>query len=129
MTDGRGATRPDNGWRGWRRRLPVLALVRPALGVGYTRAMARLAPGTPPPMAAPAERVDTLRVVKSARAAVAGVPPGGDIVIHGRPDRRGLVGDLHLLWGWTNGCIAVTNAEMREIWSLVPDGTPILIEG
>lgn len=29
---------------------------------------------------------------------------------------------------WTDGCIAVTNAEMREIWSLVPNGTPITIK-
>jgi L,D-peptidoglycan transpeptidase YkuD (ErfK/YbiS/YcfS/YnhG family) len=28
---------------------------------------------------------------------------------------------------WTQGCIAVTNEEMDEIWSLVPDGTPIEI--
>jgi L,D-peptidoglycan transpeptidase YkuD (ErfK/YbiS/YcfS/YnhG family) len=28
---------------------------------------------------------------------------------------------------WTNGCIAVSNAEMDEIWQLVSDGTPIRI--
>ena len=28
---------------------------------------------------------------------------------------------------WTNGCIAVTNSEMDEIWSLVDDGTTIII--
>ncbi|MGH6887329.1 MAG: L,D-transpeptidase family protein, partial [Geminicoccales bacterium] len=28
---------------------------------------------------------------------------------------------------WTNGCIAVTNHEMDEIWSLVDDGTTIII--
>jgi lipoprotein-anchoring transpeptidase ErfK/SrfK len=28
---------------------------------------------------------------------------------------------------WTNGCIAVTNSEIEEIWDLVPDGTPIVI--
>jgi murein L,D-transpeptidase YafK len=65
----------------------------------------------------------------AARAAAAWVAPGGDIMIHGLPNGWGFLGALHLLWDWTNGCIAVTNAEMREIWSLVPDGTPILIEG
>jgi L,D-peptidoglycan transpeptidase YkuD (ErfK/YbiS/YcfS/YnhG family) len=28
---------------------------------------------------------------------------------------------------WTNGCIAVTNAEMDEIWGMVKNGTPIQI--
>ena len=65
----------------------------------------------------------------SARAAAAGVDPGGAIMIHGLPNGWGFLGALHLLWDWTDGCIAVTNAEMREIWSLGPDGTPIMIEG
>jgi lipoprotein-anchoring transpeptidase ErfK/SrfK len=34
---------------------------------------------------------------------------------------------VHHLWDWTDGCIGVTNAEMREIWSKVPNGTPITI--
>ncbi|MCA1440448.1 L,D-transpeptidase family protein [Ensifer sp. IC4062] len=63
-----------------------------------------------------------------ARAAAAGESPGGDIMIHGLPNGWGFLGSLHLLLDWTNGCIAVTDKEMREIWSLVPDGTPIRIE-
>ncbi|THK33531.1 hypothetical protein EHS39_35805 [Ensifer sp. MPMI2T] len=63
-----------------------------------------------------------------ARAAAAGESPGGDIMIHGLPNGWGFLGSLHLLLDWTNGCIAVTDEEMREIWSLVPDGTPIRIE-
>ncbi|SIO17340.1 L,D-transpeptidase family protein [Vannielia litorea] len=62
-----------------------------------------------------------------ARAAEAGVSPGGDIMIHGLPNGWGWLGAVHLVWDWTNGCIAVTDAQMREIWSLVPDGTPITI--
>jgi murein L,D-transpeptidase YafK len=59
-------------------------------------------------------------------AAREGVPPGGAIFIHGSPnwwpfDEFGPPGD------WTEGCIAVTSAEIREIWSLAPDGTPIEI--
>jgi murein L,D-transpeptidase YafK len=57
-----------------------------------------------------------------ARAASAGVDPGGDIMIHGLKDGEARDGD------WTQGCIAVNNAGMEEIWSLVPDGTPIRIE-
>lgn len=62
-----------------------------------------------------------------AQARARGVSPGGDIFVHGQPralgaDYAGLVpGD------WTAGCIAVGNAEMREIWRAVPDRTPIEI--
>ena len=56
-----------------------------------------------------------------------GVPPGGDIIIHGLPNGFGWMGALHTKWDWTDGCIAVTNAEIEEIWRAVPDGTPIEI--
>ncbi len=56
-----------------------------------------------------------------------GVLPGGDIMIHGLPDKLQDVGELHRLTDWTDGCIAVTNREIEEIWKLVPDGTPIEI--
>lgn len=58
-----------------------------------------------------------------------GVNPGGDIVIHGLPNgvdpKRAL--QIHKDGDWTDGCIAVTNAEIEEVWSLVPDGIPIEI--
>ncbi len=58
-----------------------------------------------------------------ARAAAAGYDPGGDIMIHGQPnalpDSTVLTGD------WTAGCIALSNAEMREIWEVTPIGTPV----
>jgi murein L,D-transpeptidase YafK len=57
-----------------------------------------------------------------------GVTPGGDIMIHGLPDQFKKLGRLHRLSDWTNGCIAVTNREIEEIWRLVPDGTPIEIK-
>ncbi len=62
-----------------------------------------------------------------ARAAEAGVDPGGDIMIHGMMNGWGFLGPFHRLADWTDGCIAVTDAEIREIWALVPDGTPIEI--
>ncbi len=62
-----------------------------------------------------------------ARAAALNSLPGGDIMIHGLPNRLGLLGKLHRLADWTAGCIAVTNQEMEQIWRHVPDGTPILI--
>jgi murein L,D-transpeptidase YafK len=56
-----------------------------------------------------------------------GVAPGGDIMIHGLPNGRGFIGAAHRLIDWTDGCVAVTDAEIEEIWRLVPDGTPIQI--
>jgi murein L,D-transpeptidase YafK len=56
-----------------------------------------------------------------------GVSAGGDIMIHGLPNGFGWLGATHRAHDWTDGCIAVTNAEMDEIWELVPDGTPIEI--
>ena len=55
-----------------------------------------------------------------------GVRPGGLIMIHGLPN--GVPAQRRSPWNnWTNGCIAVTNREMDEIWSLVEDGTTIII--
>ncbi len=56
-----------------------------------------------------------------------GCNPGGDIMIHGLPNGYGWVGKLHTAVDWTLGCIAVTNAEVEEIWNLVPNGTPVVI--
>jgi murein L,D-transpeptidase YafK len=61
------------------------------------------------------------------RAAQRGVSAGGDIMIHGLPNGFGWLGATHLAQDWTDGCIAVTDAEMDEIWELVADGTPIEI--
>ena len=51
-----------------------------------------------------------------------GKSPGGDIFIHGRPWKYRKGGQ-----DWTAGCIAVTNREIRQIYSMVKDGTPITI--
>jgi len=61
------------------------------------------------------------------KASQRGVASGGDIMIHGLPNGFGWLGSTHRTRDWTDGCIAVTNAEMDEIWKLVPDGTPIEI--
>lgn len=62
------------------------------------------------------------------RAQRDGVRPGGDIMIHGLKNGMGWIGPLHRLMDWTQGCVAVTNEEIEEIYSLVADGTPIEIE-
>jgi len=57
-----------------------------------------------------------------------GVSPGGDIMLHGLPKEYAFVGKAHTLHDWTDGCIAVSNDEMDEIWKLVRVGTPIDIK-
>lgn len=64
------------------------------------------------------------------RAEELGVSPGGDIFIHGYPN-----GVTASMWSrywflgrdWTDGCIAVSNDAMDEIWNSVANGTPIEI--
>ncbi|MCW5746810.1 MAG: L,D-transpeptidase family protein [Alphaproteobacteria bacterium] len=62
-----------------------------------------------------------------AAARTAGVDPGGDIMIHGQPNGRGWLAFWRQRRDWTAGCVAVTDKEIREIWSLVPDGTTVVI--
>jgi len=57
-----------------------------------------------------------------------GVSPGGDVFVHGLPNGYGFMGEAHRLKDWTDGCIAVTNQEIDEIWAAVADGTPIEIK-
>ncbi|WP_086616945.1 L,D-transpeptidase family protein [Erythrobacter tepidarius] len=59
-----------------------------------------------------------------AYAAQYGRSPGGDIFLHGQPNGLPfgrLPGD------WTDGCIALANDEIEELWRIVPDGTVIEI--
>ncbi len=56
-----------------------------------------------------------------------GLDPGGSIMIHGLPNEAGDLAFAYTGLDWTDGCIAVSNAEMDEIWQLVSDGTPIRI--
>jgi murein L,D-transpeptidase YafK len=63
----------------------------------------------------------------SANAHREGLQPGGDIMIHGLQNGLGWIGRFHRLIDWTDGCVAVTNAEMDQIWRVVTDGTPIEI--
>jgi murein L,D-transpeptidase YafK len=57
-----------------------------------------------------------------------GVSPGGDVFVHGLRNGYGAVGAAHRLKDWTDGCIAVTDEEIDEIWGIVSDGTPIEIK-
>ena len=57
-----------------------------------------------------------------------GVSPGGDIMIHGLPNGLGWLAGLHLWRDWTDGCIAVTDRQIDEIWPLVDVGTAVEIK-
>ncbi len=59
------------------------------------------------------------------RAADLGHAPGGDIFLHGQPNS--LDSGLMLKGDWTAGCIALTNAEIEELWRITPVGTEIEI--
>ena len=48
-------------------------------------------------------------------------------MIHGLPNGYGWIGAGHREKDWTAGCIAVTDAEIDEIWRAVPDGTTVEI--
>ena len=54
-----------------------------------------------------------------------GEDPGGLIMIHGLPNRLPFLGRLHRWFDWTDGCVAVTNREIEQIWNSVDVGTPI----
>jgi murein L,D-transpeptidase YafK len=62
-----------------------------------------------------------------AAARAKGISPGGDVFVHGLPNGYGWVGAGHRAKDWTDGCIAVTDQEIDEIWRAVADGTPIEI--
>jgi tetratricopeptide (TPR) repeat protein len=61
------------------------------------------------------------------RAKELGVSPGGDIMIHGIKNGFSWAGDFQTRVDWTKGCIAVTDEEIEEINSLVPNGTIVEI--
>jgi murein L,D-transpeptidase YafK len=48
-----------------------------------------------------------------------GINPGGFIMIHGQKNHLGWLSFLTQKYDWTNGCIAVTNKEMDEIWQSI----------
>lgn len=60
-----------------------------------------------------------------ARAGAAGYDPGGDIMIHGQPNA--VPDGLRVPGDWTAGCIALTNAQIRELWQVAPVGTAVEI--
>jgi murein L,D-transpeptidase YafK len=63
-----------------------------------------------------------------ANARKIGKPAGGDIKIHGMSKDFSWIGKFHRFSNWTNGCIAVTNEEMEELYNAVRIGASINIK-
>ena len=61
------------------------------------------------------------------KAAAAGVDPGGAIMIHGQPNVPTRSEAYYRTQDWTNGCIAVSNSDMIDIWLMTDENTPIEI--
>ncbi len=61
------------------------------------------------------------------RARAKGVNPGGEIMIHGQKNGFGWLAAVTQKYNWTNGCIALSNADMDAVWQAVKVGTPIEI--
>lgn len=62
-----------------------------------------------------------------ARARRNGYAPGSAIMIHGQPNNPTHSQEYYRRTDWTNGCIAVSNADMVDIWLMTARGTPIEI--
>ncbi len=54
-----------------------------------------------------------------------GRTPGGNIFIHGQPNQQARKRNKRK--DWTAGCVAVSDREMMEIFTMVQPGTPITI--
>jgi murein L,D-transpeptidase YafK len=61
------------------------------------------------------------------RARAAGFAPGGAVMIHGQPNILHHSPEYYRRMDWTNGCIAVSNADMIDIWLMTANNTPIEI--
>ena len=56
-----------------------------------------------------------------------GLDPGGAIMIHGQPNTPMRSEAYYRSQDWTNGCIAVSNSDMIDIWLMTANNTPIEI--
>ena len=56
-----------------------------------------------------------------------GVDPGGAIMIHGQPNEPPRSEAYYKTQDWTNGCVAVSNSDMIDIWLMTDENTPIEI--
>ncbi len=72
-------------------------------------------------------RVSYPNRVDRREAAAQGLDPGGAIMIHGQPNEPTRSEAYYRTQDWTNGCIAVSNSDMIDIWLMTGENTPIEI--
>lgn len=60
-------------------------------------------------------------------ARVRGQSPGGQIMIHGQPNVPKYSDDYYRVTDWTEGCVALSNSDMVDIWLMTSPDTPISI--
>jgi murein L,D-transpeptidase YafK len=61
------------------------------------------------------------------QATLSGLEPGGQIMIHGQPNKPKHTEDYYQITDWTDGCIAVSNSDMVDIWLMTNSNTQIQI--
>ena len=66
-------------------------------------------------------------LAERAAARQMGLDPGGAIMIHGQPNEPTFSVAYYRQEDWTNGCIAVSNSDMIDIWLMTPNDIPIEI--
>jgi murein L,D-transpeptidase YafK len=54
-------------------------------------------------------------------------PAGGDIFIHGEPNRPTRPVDYYKTRDWTNGCIALADEDLQDLWDLTAGRTTVEI--
>jgi murein L,D-transpeptidase YafK len=72
-------------------------------------------------------RVSYPNVGDMRQARLSGVSPGGQIMIHGQPNEPSRSAEYYSETDWTNGCIAVSNSDMVDLWLMTGGNTPIQI--
>jgi murein L,D-transpeptidase YafK len=61
------------------------------------------------------------------RSSALHLPAGGDIFIHGQPNRPTKPASYYETRDWTNGCIALSDEDLQELWDLTAGQTPVEI--
>jgi len=59
------------------------------------------------------------------RSAALHLPAGGDIFIHGEPNRPTRPDSYYKTQDWTNGCVALSDEDLQDVWDLTAGPTPV----
>ncbi len=61
------------------------------------------------------------------RSSALHLPAGGSIFIHGEPNQPTKPMDYYKTRDWTNGCIALSDEDLQDVWDLTAGQTPVQI--